>query len=133
MKPGDKDKKGSVLRLDGAYASIWQRKDGVFIFRTSSGDHLKLTAIDAIGTYNSINGTNYPNIPKLPIPELGKPMEVPSSSKPGVKYTITQDNTGALYCTCPGYGYRRTCSHIESVMALLTEGTLEDKDLGETL
>lgn len=133
MKPGDKDKKGSILRLDGSYASIWTRKDGVWIVRTSSGDHLKLTAIDALGVYNSLNGTNYPNIPKLPIPEMGEPLEVSSSTKLGVKYTISQDNTGTLHCTCPGFGYRRTCSHVDAVTQMLTQDQPKGRDLTEEL
>jgi hypothetical protein len=133
MKPGDKDKKGSVLRLEGSYASIWTRKDGVWIVRTQTGDHFKLTAIDALGVYNSLNGTNYPSIPKLPIPEMGEPLVVPSSSKPGVTYEVSQDSTGALWCTCPGFGYRRHCSHVEAVTELLIEGKPKDKDLTEDL
>ena len=92
---------------------------------------MRLTAEDALGLYNNSNGTNYPKIPRLPIPEMGDPVEVPSATTPGRKYTVTQDNTGALRCTCPGFGYRRQCHHVDVITELLTRDQPKDKDLVE--
>jgi hypothetical protein len=86
-----------------------------------------ITVADALSAYNKANGTEYSTLPKLPIPDIGGPQQVPSSSTPGKFYTITQGESGALYCTCPGFGYRRTCSHIDIMKELL--GVKEDEDI----
>lgn len=33
-------------------------------------------------------------------------------SRPGSKYTVTIENGRPCSCTCPGFGFRRTCKHI---------------------
>lgn len=130
MQPGERDKKGSICYLPGPYADILQRKDGVWIVRErGKKDSLKLTTIDALGLYNVINGTNYDKLPKLPIPKMGAPQVVKSESRAGVTYTISQDDTGRLWCTCPGFGYRRTCKHVETMEQLLKGDPPEAKDL----
>ena len=38
-----------------------------------------------------------------------------SESKPGIVYEVRENKSGSLYCTCPGYSYRRTCRHVDLV------------------
>lgn len=39
--------------------------------------------------------------------------EYPSSRNPKIIYHIVADTNNNLYCDCEGYGYRKTCSHID--------------------
>ena len=36
--------------------------------------------------------------------------------KNGKVYTVSMDNRGHLSCNCTGFGYRRTCSHVNEVL-----------------
>ena len=38
------------------------------------------------------------------------------SSKGDKEYEVKMNATGSLECTCPGYGFRRKCRHINEVM-----------------
>ena len=49
--------------------------------------------------------------PTLPEPTASKSWTVEGSK--GNIYTVTERD-GQLSCTCPGYGWRRKCRHIES-------------------
>ncbi len=40
-----------------------------------------------------------------------------SSSRPGVEYTTTIHEDGAVLCTCPGFVYRQKCKHVTSAKA----------------
>jgi len=65
---------------------------------------------------------------------------IPSQTRPGVEYTVKEEN-GSWSCTCPHYAYRRTtCKHIVMVQAellapriryvnhpLVREDTIEDR------
>ena len=44
---------------------------------------------------------------------------IKSHTDPTVSYTVTFPDTGEPYCTCKGYGYRRTCSHIKEAQTLM--------------
>lgn len=44
-------------------------------------------------------------------------MTIGSSSKPGSNHMVTRRGDGSCYCTCPGYSYRRHCSHIPQAVA----------------
>ncbi len=44
-----------------------------------------------------------------------------SSSKPGQRYTLL-DEAGDVTCSCPGFGYRGTCSHARKLKAALADG-----------
>jgi hypothetical protein len=46
--------------------------------------------------------------------------EVPSHTDPHTTYTVLLGAT-ASSCTCKGYGYRRTCSHIDEVRKWLSD------------
>ena len=37
------------------------------------------------------------------------------SSKGDKEYLVNTDSSGSLQCTCPGYGFRRSCRHITEV------------------
>jgi SWI/SNF-related matrix-associated actin-dependent regulator of chromatin subfamily A-like protein 1 len=47
--------------------------------------------------------------------------EIPSSSSPGKFYEI-EGSGPDLVCTCPGFGYRGTCSHARKLKANLVAG-----------
>ena len=59
----------------------------------------------------------YPYKPsKRPLPEgsIGKVYKV-LSSKGDKEYEVNYNATGDLECSCPGYGFRRKCRHIDQV------------------
>ena len=61
----------------------------------------------------------YPYKPsKRPLPEgsIGKVYKV-LSSKGDKEYQVNYNVTGSLECSCPGYGFRRRCRHIDQVTA----------------
>ena len=41
--------------------------------------------------------------------------QVASSKDPNKFYTVTKNRDGSWECSCPGFIYRRKCSHIEKV------------------
>ena len=45
---------------------------------------------------------------------------IPSSSNKGVEYHVVVTPTSAT-CTCKGYGYRHTCSHIDAVKETIAQ------------
>ena len=61
----------------------------------------------------------YPYKPsKRPLPEesVGKVYKV-LSSKGDKEYQVNYNAIGELECSCPGYGFRRRCRHIDQVTA----------------
>jgi len=59
----------------------------------------------------------YPYKPsKRPLPagSIGKVYKV-LSSKGDKEYEVNYNATGELECSCPGYGFRRKCRHIDQV------------------
>ena len=42
------------------------------------------------------------------------------SSKGDKEYIVKSNATGSLECSCPGYGFRRKCRHINEVMGSAT-------------
>jgi len=60
----------------------------------------------------------YPYKPKkanIPNIDSNKVYKV-KSSKGDKEYEVKMDSSGSLSCTCPGYGFRRRCRHIDYVM-----------------
>ena len=53
-----------------------------------------------------------PNIPNI---DSNKVYKV-TSSKGDKQYEVKMNATGSFECTCPGYGFRRKCRHINEVM-----------------
>ena len=59
----------------------------------------------------------YPYKPKKePLPNIdsNKVYKV-KSSKGNKEYLVQMNMSGSMECTCPGYGFRRRCRHIEEV------------------
>lgn len=54
-------------------------------------------------------------------------VSVQSHSDPRVKYTVTFPVTEQPYCTCKGYGYRRSCSHITEAANILLDEFLKQQ------
>ena len=52
----------------------------------------------------------------LPAESVGKVYKV-LSSKGDKEYQVNYNATGELECSCPGYGFRRRCRHIDQVTA----------------
>ena len=63
----------------------------------------------------------YPYKPKKDnIPNIDKDKVYKVKSSKGDKvYDINMNTSGSLECSCPGYGFRRKCRHIEEVKSLL--------------
>ncbi len=60
----------------------------------------------------------YPYKPKRePLPNIdsNKVYKV-VSSKGNKEYLVQMNVSGSMECTCPGYGFRRKCRHIEEVV-----------------
>ena len=58
----------------------------------------------------------YPYKPKEPeLPKIENKVWKVLSSKGDKHYEVKMDATGSLSCTCKGYGFRRTCRHIEQI------------------
>jgi len=53
-----------------------------------------------------------PNIPNI---DSNKVYKV-KSSKGNAYYEVKMNASGSLECTCPGYGFRRRCRHVDYVM-----------------
>ena len=53
-----------------------------------------------------------PNIPNI---DSNKVYKV-KSSRGNAYYEVKMNASGSLECTCPGYGFRRKCRHIDYVM-----------------
>jgi hypothetical protein len=49
------------------------------------------------------------------IPAVEKRIEMRVSGSKGAVYTVVKEN-GKAHCTCPGFGFRRTCKHIQEVI-----------------
>ena len=63
----------------------------------------------------------YPYKPSIrPLPEelVGKVYKV-LSSKGDKEYQVNTNATGELECSCPGYGFRRRCRHIDEITSSL--------------
>ena len=53
-----------------------------------------------------------PNIPNIDSNKVYKVI----SSKGDKEYEVKMESSGSLSCTCPGYGFRRQCRHINKIM-----------------
>jgi len=61
---------------------------------------------------------NIPNKDNIPNIDSNKVYKV-KSSKGNKEYDVNMNISGSLECSCPGYGFRRRCRHIEEVKSLL--------------
>ena len=52
---------------------------------------------------------------KLLVEEEPEEFTVSSNSDPNKKYLVKKHRDGSWTCDCPGYGFRRKCSHIEKI------------------
>ena len=48
------------------------------------------------------------------VPVIEKRIELLVNGSKGAVYTVVKEN-GKATCTCPGFGFRRTCKHIQEV------------------
>jgi hypothetical protein len=56
--------------------------------------------------------------PNIPNEHKNKVYKV-TSSKGDKEYEVSIDSSGSFSCTCPGYGFRRKCRHIDYVKSEL--------------
>lgn len=52
---------------------------------------------------------------------------VPSHSQPNTSYTVVFPTIEQPYCNCKGFGYRRTCSHIQEAANSLLNLVLKEQ------
>lgn len=57
---------------------------------------------------------NKPQV-KLLVDQEPEEFKVKSNSDPNKSYIVKKHPDGSWTCDCPGYGYRRKCSHIEKM------------------
>ena len=132
MKVGERDTASNVLRLSGPDASIFRTEDGGYLIKTKDSSFPLMFVEDAIASYNELNGTYITKLPRI-YNRLEKPAKFPSSrNKPGkeeIEYTVIQlPESLSLVCDCPGFGYRRTCKHVEFLDEFLSEKEQSNED-----
>ena len=66
-----------------------------------------------IKRHNIVEVNNAPVEYAMPVKE--KRIELLVNGSKGAVYTVVKEN-GKATCTCPGFGFRRTCKHIQEVM-----------------
>lgn len=62
----------------------------------------------------TLNGKPFHYTSSTPIPHSESPRTVIVEGSKGNKYTITISSDGTKKCSCPGYGYRGSCKHIDN-------------------
>ena len=128
MRVGEHDTAGNMLRLPGPNGSIYRDTDGGYLLKTTDHSVPYLFVEDVLAAYNELNGSSYKTLPKI-VKKLTSPIEFPSSRNPDNKYHVEQlPESMSLVCDCPGYGFRRHCSHIEAVEAVLSEKEQSNED-----
>lgn len=85
---------------------------------TGEGDMpLRVILINRILKWNGVKTDFKPSKTTIASPKVKEPKErfvIVKGSK-GNKYKVTIDARGNKTCTCTGFGYRRTCRHINEV------------------
>jgi len=55
-------------------------------------------------------------LPQPPIPSV-QPKTLTVAGSRGASYTVRLRENGQTSCTCPGFGFRRTCKHLAALSA----------------
>ena len=86
-------------------------QDKLFIIGTNLGwiPYTKKKFEEIENEWNQIQNSN------IIQEETNKEYEVQSNSDPSKKYTVTKYPDGNFSCNCPGFKYRNTCKHIETI------------------
>ena len=136
LKIGSKDSKGNILILGGHGADLFQSSTGEYFtrFNTESLEEIVCSSEEeAIKAYNTFNGTSLSldYISKYFRPWYQKThpkleeqyFEVPSSRDPTLKYKVQVHSNGDITCDprCPGFYFRHSCGHVNSVREFLKE------------
>ena len=119
------------LVLGGWKASIYKgEKEGYFLieywgFPRNPKTFFSLES--AIKEYNELNERNvdWRDIGKVPTEKKVIDEYVPSFSDPSKKYHVV-GTIDSLTCDCVGFGFRRTCSHVDAVKELINGRETEE-------
>ena len=69
---------------------------------------------DMSGQKWAVSGEHWIEVPDtLTLGEVGKYMIYEGQGSKGNPYTVS-DNGGTWTCSCPGFGWRRKCKHVEA-------------------
>ena len=99
MEPVIVDAPPTILRMP------WKNKT----YAVSGGTWLEVpsgTTLSNVGQYMVFRGWDRP--------ESIDPNSWEVRGSTGKIYTVKQSNEGTWSCTCPGYGFRRRCKHVEN-------------------
>lgn len=55
-------------------------------------------------------------LPQPPLPKV-QPKTLTVAGSRGASYTVRLRENGQTSCTCPGFGFRRTCKHLTALSA----------------
>ena len=136
---GDRDNQSNTLQLGGWIADVWATTTGDFLLRIAGEpDIIAEDEAEALAYYNELNGTKLKELPLIPhellkrlrarkegdstfrpenpyYPKGAIPVtHFSSQTSPGTYHYVYKYND-ELRCTCPGFGYRKTCRHIQEV------------------
>lgn len=133
MPVGEKDKKGNLSILGGWKTDLYLLPTGQYLLEGVETQSICQTPKKAIQTYNKLNNTSLPKDhietifwpwylntiggEGLPLPletstTVGK---FESTSHPGDLHYVKRVPSGALICTCTGFGVYKHCWHINFI------------------
>ena len=99
-----------------------KRKDGTYESIRTPSDPPSIPQVPTLLPVTLPQPSNNPEWVGIELPNLPKGSKVlgkfESNSSPGDFHYIIQSETGYLYCTCTGFGVRKTCWHYELIKEL---------------
>lgn len=84
--------------------------DDVDTFRMTSDDPMVEVRVIYANSIVSVNGVAFGGKA-----EVKNERKLTVEGSKGKTYTITVSSDGKATCSCPGFGFRRTCKHLEQV------------------
>lgn len=82
--------------------------------RMTSDDPMVSLRVVAMRNILSWNGATFVYTSHEAVKER-MPEKIKVSGSNGAEYTITIQPNGAKTCTCPGYGFRARCKHVDAI------------------
>lgn len=88
--------------------------DAPYTFRITGGSQQMPARVIPAAWVVKLNGKEVTH----PTQAIREPKEYPVNGSKGKMYLIKVDETGNATCNCPGFGFRKTCSHIQQLPKL---------------